>query len=162
MLERTVRNISSETQPYWAQVDTDEWGFPNAKLQIIECEVRDEAGTVHRMEQVEDRGHYLHAETKKVSIPPQACAFISSKFSEVRRIDDHMILVSMTPTRGPEIEVRIPSDLEYEVSFGHPNEVVRKAKYSSRHTMVGTYFPNQAMRLRWWRKPTTAEECAGS
>jgi hypothetical protein len=47
MLERTVRNIASEPQPYRALIAVDEWQFPNAKSEIQECEIRDESGSVH-------------------------------------------------------------------------------------------------------------------
>jgi hypothetical protein len=36
MLERTVRNISSETQVYANRLDIDEWNFTNAKSHILE------------------------------------------------------------------------------------------------------------------------------
>ena len=35
---------------------------------------------------------------------------------------------------------------------GHTDEIVEKSTYTNRYTMVGTYFPNQVMRLRWWPK----------
>jgi hypothetical protein len=152
MLERTVRNISSETQPYKAQLDIDEWGFQQEQSKILECEIRNESGASHRFQSVENRGHYIHARTEEIAVPPQGRVFISSKFTEIRRANDDLILVSVTPSNNPEINVQIPDDFEYQVSFGHPNETIEKARYSSRHTMKGTYFPAQAMRLRWWPK----------
>jgi hypothetical protein len=149
MLERIIKNISSESQPYNALVAADEWGFPNAKSEIFECEVRDEAGNTDKFQHIENDGGVLKTSTNEIFISPQGRAFGFLKFSEIRRTNDHIMGVSTLPTKNPEIEVKISPNFEYSVSFGHPVERVQMAKYSPRHTMLGTYFPNQPMRVRW-------------
>lgn len=154
MIEKTVRNISSESLPYYALVAIDEWGFTNAKSQILECEVRDEAGNQQKFSivDIKDKESVLEAKTKTISIPPNGRAFSSSKFIEIRRANDHIMMVSTTPGRNPEIEVRISPNFDYTAGFGGPTARVETAKYSFRHTLIGMYFPNQPMRVRWWPK----------
>jgi hypothetical protein len=161
MLERTIKNISSETLPYKNSLDLDEFGFAIAKSQIYDCQIKNEAGDVHKFATVADKGHYVHAETKEFKVPSGARVFISSKFSEIRRINDHIVLVNRTPTKSPEMEVKISDEFEYECSFGHPDEIIEKSTYTNRHTMVGTYFPNQVMRLRWWPKAPPSARLQG-
>lgn len=160
MIERTIKNISSATLPLKNKLDIDEFGFARAKSEILDCRIADEVGDVQRFRTIDNKGHWLTAETKEIKVPPGARVFLSSKFCEIRRINDHVVLVSKTPTKSPEMEVRIPSEFEYEPSFGHPDEIIQKATYSNRYTMAGTYFPNQVMRLRWWPKtePTTTAQ----
>lgn len=152
MVERTIKNISSGVMSFQNVLDIDEFGFPNAKSEILECSLQDEAGNTRESKETKHNGHWLHAETEEIKLPLGSRVTIKSKYCEIRRSNDHVVFVAKIPTKAPEIEVRIPDDFAYKASFGHPDEVVEKAAYANRFTMLGTYFPNQVMRVRWWLK----------
>jgi hypothetical protein len=156
MLERTIKNITSEVLPCKNYLAIDEWGFPQQKSEIIDCQIEIEGGPPLKFETVEQKGHYIEANTKEINVYPGVKAKLYSKFIEIKRQDDHITLVCRAPTSNPEIEVRIPPTLAYECSFGTADEKVNQSRYGFRHTLIGTYFPLQSMRLRWWPKEDAA------
>jgi hypothetical protein len=56
----------------------------------------------------------------------------------------------VTPTRSPEILLRVPHELHTSVSFGPIGEVIEEAPLSNRYILRGVYFPTAHMRVRWW------------
>jgi hypothetical protein len=53
---------------------------------------------------------------------------------------------------NPEIEVRAPAELNCKINFGGSEHDVEPCQYTNRARLNATYFPNQAMSVRWWPK----------
>jgi hypothetical protein len=151
MVARTLRNISGSTQTLRGYTHIDEWGF-DEKSKVIECRV--ESGQQVR---TSDKSRpqpnmTVLGQTEAITLKRNETAASSSTSVEIRRSNDDLSIVFLSPTINPVIEVDCPSDFHSEISFGPDEEKISPEPYSNRKTLEGTYWPLQRMRVRWWRK----------
>jgi hypothetical protein len=151
-IERTSINISNGKEKTRAYITMDEWGFAEPS-HIHECRL-DFYGRSYPCSSLEKTAATITASSDYVDVPPGDKVLTVAKTSEIKRNNDDASYAYLSPTRKPEIEVTIPSDLDYTVEFGRSEYQVVKEQYGNRHIMQGTYFPVQHMRIRWWPKPT--------
>jgi hypothetical protein len=88
-------------------------------------------------------------------LKPNQVANLSSKYLEYKPVNDDIHYGFMAPTINPEIEVQISDDLDCIFTFGTASENdlnVVANKYVLKKQLIGTYFPHQSMRVRWWPK----------
>lgn len=53
-------------------------------------------------------------------------------------------------TRDPIIEVELPEKYGRNIDFGQAHQETVQEAHTTRHQLIGTYFPQQRMRIRWW------------
>ena len=155
-IERTLRNISSSKAPMKSLIWIDEWGFDQEKSKIIECQMELDDGTktiadINKIRQNASISPTFFLETEEKSIEAQRSVKVYTKWSEIRRINDEISVTFTSPTRNPEIEVNAP-DFDFMCDFGPLDGKIDKMKYAERQTLIGTYFPGQRMRIRFWPK----------
>jgi hypothetical protein len=150
MIERTLRNISDNSETLNAYISMDEWGFDEPS-QILECRLEMDGRTLSDFTK-RITAHEIIGETDKIDLLPGRTASLFYKTTEIKRNNDDISGVYLSPTRNPEIQVQIPNTLEYSVEFGRHDYKTQKDRYSERYILQGTYFPSQHMRIRWWPK----------
>ncbi len=150
--ERRLRNITNEPQPQRASVHIDEWGFKQPS-EIRRCEILDNGGNVlKKMTTIDKRPDFsLKAETEEVTVAPGQTITQVVEFAEVRRGNDHMVNVFLSPTKNPRVHVNT-TKFDYTVDFGVLSPQTSKSAVSPLHTLNGVYFPPSNIRVRWWPK----------
>ena len=148
-IERTIRNITTSPESCRMETSIDEWGF-DERSRIEVCEIRRPNGETIRAEPPAEVRSAFHAQTPEIMIGSQDTVDLLTKFIEIRRANDAVSIAFVTPTRSPEILLRVPHELHTSVSFGPIGEVIEEAPLSNRYILRGVYFPTAHMRVRWW------------
>lgn len=152
MVERTLRNITSNVEAVRGFYSVDEWGFSEGPSQILECQLELDGGeTISKFEVTSDR-EKVTARTSEVLLRPGQSAKVSYKSVEIKRINDEASFNFRAPTKNPEIEITLPDSLECSYGFPGPDDRIHKTKFMRRYTLQGMYFPYQRMTVRWWPK----------
>ncbi len=155
-VERTSRNISAFPESIPALVHLDEWGFDEQST-ILDCEITAQGRQPEKFNCViRNPDMSITAETAKVQVNPGETATVKLKWSEIRRANDEVSWIFLAPTLRPEIEVRLPMTFDYRCRFGTPSEKQDSSTIVNRHQLIGTYFPGQRMKVRWWPKPVSS------
>ncbi len=133
----------------------DEWGFSQETSKIVECKIQLPDGKFVDGALVSSKYSKLQFQSGEVSVNPDQLVRFFAKSSEIKRDNDNVFFHFTTPTTNPEIEVIVPEGFGYQIGFGPYDASVQSDRYSKRHTLDGTYFPGQGMRVRWYpRTPT--------
>jgi hypothetical protein len=150
-IERTVRNISRESQKVKNSFALDEWGH-DQKSEIETCMMRfgDQtySDTRPRLDLSIDA---IGLETKKVvSLKHgQEVTFVSKGY-EIKPANSEHLISFRYPTVNPVVNVEMPPGFSHSFGFGVPGEEMMKSSIAERYELTGTQFPGQYMRLRWW------------
>lgn len=152
MIERDVKNITTNTEIFTGYVSIDEWGFEGHTSKIAEYEVIHGDKRLALIEPLKKGPAKITGKTEDILISPKGVVTIKSKTIEFKRPNDVLYFSFLAPTKNPIVEVTAPGNIEYVVEFGH-RERVESEKYSGRHTLKGTFLPTQHIRVRWWVKP---------
>jgi hypothetical protein len=154
-LERKIRNKSAYPEEIQNMAHIDEWGLRQAgKSEIIECTLNINGDVVSAGDPKTDAYTVLR-ETEKRTLKPNQTAILRGKWVEYKSTNDALYYHFAAPTINPEIEVRGTKELDCNFGFGTPNVNIVTLAYAPRKQMIGTYFPHQAMNVRWWPKPGT-------
>jgi hypothetical protein len=154
-VERTIRNRSAYPQTMRNVTHMDEWGYQKAGAsEIIECILEIDGVAIDANGPNKD-AYSVYRHTTQKTLKPDQVSNLRSKYVEYKPVNDDLHYSFSTPTKNPEIEVQASDDLDFIYSFGTPseNENVVVSRYAPRKQLTGTYFPHQAMRVRWWPKP---------
>jgi hypothetical protein len=153
-IERTLENITSRPATVAVHLHMDEWGFEE-QTKILECYgvLEDDTRIVAPPPTILDDST-IRASTADISVPPKKTLRSYQKCSEIRRVNDEISILFGSPTTNPEIHVSAPEGIKHMVTFGPSDPKVERDTYGARYTLIGTYFPGQRMRARWW--PMTA------
>ncbi len=155
-IERRGRNITAYPEKLFAYLYIDDWGFADGLSRILECRLI--ANNRHF------EGHKVTAEASsrvkwqsdEAEIGPSGTFTMLSKYTEYRRDNDVVYYFFGMPTKNPEIEVRLPPELDYSISFGGADPAIERSQYADGSQSNGMYFPHQAMSVRWWPKAPAA------
>jgi hypothetical protein len=147
-VERELENITSNSKNICARADVDEWGQKSPSA-ILTCEITTPEGNTLQCLPVEDRGHYLHAQTNEVLVRPGERVRMFFNFVEYKTINDLVAFGLGYPTRNPEIDVTISPSLQYEANFGHHGETIT-IHSGTRRILRGTFLPHHILSVRWW------------
>jgi hypothetical protein len=152
-VERTIRNRSAYPQDIKNITHIDDWGYHQVgRAEIVECILEIEGVSIDAGEP-KINAYSVYRETPEKTLKPDQVANLRSRYIEYKPINDDLHYSFATPTMNPEIEVHVPSDLDCIFGFGTPSENAVESKYTPRKQLIGTYFPHQSMRVRWWPKP---------
>src|SRR5439155_12275227 len=91
----------------------------------------------------------LHAKSETYSVPPSEEIIVISDFVEIRRNNDHMVIVFKSPTKNPKIRISA-KDFGHQLDFGVLQQKRQKSAISETYTLDGVYFPPANFRLRWY------------
>jgi hypothetical protein len=150
-VERTIRNTSAHAEKIKNYLHIDEWGFAAGKSQIIECTLTLDGKPIPSNKTVAD-DYTVLATTDEHDFRPSAVAEIHSKWIEYRRINDDNVYHFTTATVDPEIQVKLPAELNCVIGFGTPEQNIYQTRYLIKRRLTGIYFPHQTMSVRWWPK----------
>jgi hypothetical protein len=153
-VERTLRNITTQSAPLKAYLHIDDWGADIEKSQIIDCYLLKDGQRFEAQEKPGGESRILFS-TDNVQIGPNMTAKSISKCTEIKRRNDEASFIFGAPTKNPEIVVNIPEVFKFTAGFGPQEPLVDRAAYGDRHTLTGMYFPGQRMTLRWWPARTS-------
>ncbi|HEV2549016.1 MAG TPA: hypothetical protein VGU20_16865 [Stellaceae bacterium] len=156
-LERRLRNITAFPEETRGFCSVDEWGFAQERSRIIDCRAQVEGKEAIVAPEPERAASKVTARTEDVLVYPDQYVHLRSKWIEIKRRNDELSLVLLSPTKNPEMDVSLPAGLQCSASFGLPGERIEKSEYSHRYLMTGTYFPGQRMSVRWWPQVTEVE-----
>jgi hypothetical protein len=149
--------VSKELQ---AMIHIDEWGVAGQSSSIEECYIISPTGEKTCFDAPRFPNAYsVIADTKKIPIPPNGVATLVTRASDVRSKNDHALGVFMSPTKNPTVRGTIPDTLAYEFDFGRtlgPGETIVVSQHTHRHQLMGMYFPQAHMKIRWWPKGWSA------
>lgn len=156
-VERRLKNITANKEPLQGYTHIDEYRFDQESSKILACSACLEGeAAVSFTEAVKDEAT-VQAKTNEVYVQPKGYGILSATSVEIRRANDHVSFVYLSPTKDPEAIVELPSELDCGFNFGSPHTKTEETKSahdnSRRYSMTGTYFPHQHMRLRFWKKP---------
>jgi len=130
----------------------DEWGrVGTGQSQVTEC-VLEIDGVVLNAGDAQRDAYSVLRQTEEKILRPDQVAKIRSKSLEYKSSNDDIHFHFMAPTIDPEIEVRVSPELDCLFGFGTPTENIETLNYALRKRLLGTYFPHQSMRVRWWPK----------
>jgi hypothetical protein len=89
------------------------------KSSIDRCKLIDATGKlVKRFSDIDRRNDStIRAETEAVTIGPGDTMTVATDFSEIRRLNDHMVSVFTSPTKNPRIHVNA-QNFYYALDFG--------------------------------------------
>jgi hypothetical protein len=135
-----------------AYLAIDDWGFAK-RFSIQRCEISSKTiGIVPAGIPIEDaETPRISARTKSVTVAPEGTVILVSEFTEIRRQNDQIVTVFLSPTKNPRIHVSA-NGFGYQIDFGVINAQYAKSPVSETYTMDGMYFPPGNVRLRWWPK----------
>jgi hypothetical protein len=154
-IERTIRNRSAYPQSIRNITHMDEWGYQKAGTsEVIECILEIDGVTIGADEPKKD-AYSVYRQTMEKTVKPDQVAKLRSRYIEYKPVNDDLHYSFAAPTVNPEIEVQVSDDLDFICNFGTPTEIAENvvvSKYAARKQLIGTYFPHQAMRVRWWPK----------
>lgn len=149
--ERHIRNKSAYPQTIKSMAHIDDWDYPGGgQAKVTECELEIGDLVIRAAGSTRDAYSVL-SETEEKIIKPDQVAILRTKWEEYKPVNDDLYYHFATPTINPEIEVQLTDDLECIFGFGTAGNVT-ELKYAPRKQLKGTYFPHQAMRVRWWPK----------
>lgn len=141
-------------------IHIDEWGVAGQSSSIEECYIISPTGEKTCFDAPRFPNAYsVIADTKKIPIPPNGVATLVTRASDVRSKNDHALGVFMSPTKNPTVRGTIPDTLAYEFDFGRtlgPGETIVVSQHTHRHQLMGMYFPQAHMKIRWWPKGWSA------
>jgi hypothetical protein len=153
-IERTHKNITAYPEKIRAYLHIDDWGFAAGPSKIINCDMIKDGQTFQGIS-VEAEPFREKWQTEEVEIAPGKTFKSFSKYQEYRRNNDVVSYYFGSPTQNPEIEVRLPPELECSIGFGSASLDIERFAYANRSRLTGMYFPHQAMNIRWWPKVTS-------
>jgi hypothetical protein len=155
-VERTIRNRSAYPQSIRNITHIDEWGYQKAGAsEVVEC-ILEIDGVPTGADEPKKDAYSVYRQTTEKTLKPGQVANLRSKYVEYKPINDDLHYSFAAPTINPEIEVQVSDDLDCIFNFGTPTENAENvvvSKYAPKKQLIGTYFPHQAMRVRWWPKP---------
>ena len=155
-VERTIRNRSAYPEKINNITHIDEWGHQQiGRAEIVECILEIEGAPIDA-EEPKINEYSVYRATAEKTLKPDQVANLGSKYIEYKPVNDDLHYSFAWPTINPEIEVHVPDDLDCIYNFGTPDENAESvvlSKYTPRKQLIGTYFPHQSMRVRWWPKP---------
>jgi hypothetical protein len=163
--ERTIRNRSAYPQPINNILHIDEWGYKQTgtPAEILECVLEIDGTSIEAAEpKIDD--HSVYSATEEKPLKPNQVAILRSKWIEYKPVNDDLHYSFGVPTINPEIVVKASDDLDFIYNFGTPSENAENvivSKYEPRKELIGTYFPHQSMRVRWWPKPQEQKAPSG-
>lgn len=149
--ERLMRNITARRERMAGYMHIDEWGFPFERSNIDICEIEGPSGKVlvcERPEILDDST--IKAVTQELTVGPNECASVRSKTTEIRRINDSLVWLFLTPTKNPEVHIDAPADIHCTFSFGPIEQKTESSRFLRKFRLDGVYFPPAHMRARWW------------
>lgn len=152
MIERKLKNITAYPEKCRNYAHIDEWRFSEGQSEIVECTIQAEGGEPLQSGSPVRDAYTVRAETPEISVEPGQTVKLCSKWIEYRRTNDVSYYHFSAPTVQPEIDVRIPPQLDHMFGFGTADKNIETYRYIDRATLRGTYFPHQAMHVRWWPK----------
>jgi hypothetical protein len=157
-VERTIKNRSAYPQKLRNVAHIDEFGYQEiGQSEIVDC-VLEIDGVATNAGEPQIDAYSVYRQTPERTLQPDQVANLRSKWIEYKPINDDLHYGFMSPTVDPEIEVHVPDDLACIFGFGTPSENALESKYRPTKRLIGTYFPHQAMRVRWWpKRPPKAE-----
>jgi hypothetical protein len=150
--ERTFKNITGHTEPFYGTFAVDEWGF-SQKSEILECRL--EIGET-KIDDADDNPDYegkkdaIGKKTKSVSVKSGNTIKSITKGFEIHRPNGELHMQFSYPSRRPKVRVETPSGFSHSCTFGIPDEKVIRSSISQDYTLDGTQFPGQHTRVRWW------------
>jgi hypothetical protein len=148
--EREIENITSSVKEITGSVSAEEWDIPGntSRIDLLEMTY---ANKVFTGEPVPSAPNNITYRTDKVSVSPGHKVSVRSKFVEYRRPNDTAYWTWLVPSRNPEVEVKVSTDLDFRVAFGHRGSIETE-HFSTRQTLQGTHLPGQHLGIRWWPK----------
>jgi hypothetical protein len=156
-IERTIRNRSAYPQRISNMAHIDEWGYQQAgRSQILECSLEIDGDANDAADKPQNNAYSVYCQTAEKTLMTGQMAMLRSKYIDYKPINDDLHYSFAAPTINPEIEVHAPDDLDCLCSFGAAGENAESvvvSKITPRKQLIGTYFPHQSMRVRWWPKP---------
>lgn len=150
--ERVFRNITNSPERLTPLIHIDDWGY-NEKSEIIKLAVVQDGKSIEISEREIGTDSTVKATGDQFVIQANEHVSVLIIYSEIRRINDHITQVFMSPTVNPRIQIdRIDNDLDYLIDFGVVDAKIERSTISEVYTLIGTYFAPGHMRLRWWPK----------
>lgn len=150
--ERTFKNITGHTEPFVATFALDEWDFPQ-RSEIWECTLATDDKSKLPMENSKEyanRKDAIGKQTKSVNVKSDATIKSITKGREIHRNNGELHMQFSYPSVKPKVRVVLPPGYNHSCSFGIPEEKVLRSRISEEHTLDGTLFPGQHIRVRWW------------
>jgi len=147
-LERTVKNISRETEKIWIGFAVDDWGFAGQKSKIEECSFNTGGGWVHCADEKHD-DPVVGKKQDDVEIKSGETYKVVMKGFEIHRDNDALRMFHANPAINPIVELHAPADFKYGCSFGVPSEKINPSKIDAYYRLEGTQFPGQCTYIRW-------------
>jgi hypothetical protein len=152
---REITNIGPRSESITPQLHLDEWGFPTrsriTKVEIQRNGAISSAG-YEEMKRLEDST--VLVQMPPIDINPEETVTAITQGTEIRRINDHIMMGFLTPAENPIIHLEYPQDKLIVVP--DPGIVkgkgVKKTAVPNQYEFVGVYFPPAHMRVRWWPK----------
>ncbi len=153
IIEKTVRNISPQSEQLRGMIHIDDWGL-DERSRILECTATIDGTTVGRLEPtqvLENRS--VRGQTNLFDVGPGKTVHLTNISVEVVHRNQDLSFIFQTPILNPVIDAtEAPSDLDFEYDFGiHAPDIIRET-HSRRRELKGIHFPLQRMRIHWWPK----------
>jgi hypothetical protein len=151
-IERTVRNISRYSQEIRNSFAVDEWGHQH-KSGIELCTMKFGGKTYSETQPRSDLTNVdaIGVETKDVlSLKHKEEIVLISKGHEIKLGNSEHLISFRVPTVNPVVDVQMPPGFSHSFGFGVPVGEMTKSSIAETYELIGTQFPGQYMRLRWW------------
>jgi hypothetical protein len=154
-LHREIKNIGPHAEPLPALIHMDDWGFPEkskiirGKFSCAGDETEISPNDVRRGSDLTIKGDA----PRTIYMPKGETAVTISEFSEIKRINDHLLFVFKAPTENPLIHLTLPDILDGRAEAGIPEGGGGDSStIPGQYEFIGVYFPPSQMRIRWWPK----------
>ena len=158
-IQRTLKNVSYQSEEVRNQFAVDEWGFTGHASQIQRCSMEFAGETLEG----EDNDDYAEKPdaigkiTAKRTVKRGETVKLITIGSEVCRNNVQLFMSFRAPTVRPVIDVVIPKGFDHVCNFGVPEGKTRVSSITKKYELDGTQFPGQHMRIRWWRTANASE-----
>ncbi len=157
-ITRTVESLTEQEESYEPSLGIQEWFHVHrSSILSVTCSVGDKRLTLEGGDFDLHPNHrdlpILHADTKHtVGVTKERKATLVWVTEEVREWNDQSYSFFTLPSKNPFVRVQVPLELDYEVTFANPNQGELQDLGAGRHRLEALLLPEQAIRLRWWRK----------
>jgi hypothetical protein len=153
--ERTLKNITRQTESIDGRFAIDEWGFPGRTSVIEQCTLKiGDQRFEAKVNSDYNQGDAIGWVTEKKSVKSNETAHMIVKGYEFHRTNSVLIMGYRAPSVRPVLDLHFPNGFKHRCSFGVPGERIVSSEITKRYTLDGAQFPSQNMWIRWWKDQT--------
>lgn len=161
-ISRTIKNIGIQHIPITCDLGIPEWFRPEGRSRIVsykmsskddnkELSLENHKVEIARHQDVKLGNYILTMKSdEKITLRPNKTCTWTAEYEEYKHKNDETHIFSRIASKDSYITVRVPTDMDFHVTFGHRDQDELEDLGNGHFRLNGTLLPLQFIRVRWW------------